>query len=182
MNWTRKTSILNLCVIALLLLSCITGCLVLYFGHPAEYVWLPSCPFRVWTGLFCPGCGTLRSTHYLLNGQLCIAFRHQPLLFCLLPILTLLIGKMIYEKARNTPIALPFELQIYWTILIAVCLFFALRNIPLDFFDYLRPPSRGHCQQQIISNVHSHYYHYRFAKNLENEYICTAVMVNDGNG
>ena len=140
MNCTKKPPDWDLCIIAFLLLLGITGCLCLYFGHPAEYVWLPACLFRVWTGLLCPGCGTLRATHYLLNGQLYIAFRHQPLLFCLLPILVLLVGKLLCKKIRNTSIALPFELQIYWLILITICLFFVLRNIPLDCFEYLRPP------------------------------------------
>jgi len=112
----------------------------LYFGHPAEYAWLPACPFRVWTGLLCPGSGTLRATHYLLNGQLDIAFRCQPLLISLMPILILLSGKMLYAKWRNTPITLPFERQLYWLILIAIVLFFVLRNIPLACFDCLRPP------------------------------------------
>jgi len=140
MNLTRKLSFVELSIVAILLLLGIAGGLCLYFGHPAEYVWLPSCPFRIWTGLLCPGCGTLRATHYFLNGQFDIAFRHQPLLISLLPILILLVGKMLYEKIRNSHVALPFELQFYWLILIAVCLFFVLRNIPLDCFGYLRPP------------------------------------------
>jgi len=126
-------------VAALLLIAMVVG-LCLYFGHPTEYAWLPTCPFRVWTGLLCPGCGTLRSTHYFLNGQLGVAFRCQPLLISLAPILILLVGKMLCENWRNTPITLPFERQLYWLILIAIILFFVLRNIPFDCFDCLRPP------------------------------------------
>jgi len=140
MNRTHKPAILNYCIIAFLTLLGVTVGLCLYFGHPADYDWIPSCPFRVWTGLLCPGCGTLRATHYLLNGHLVTAFRYQPLLFCLLPILALLVGKMLYEKVRNTSLALPFELQLYWLVLIVICLFFVLRNIPLDCFECLRPP------------------------------------------
>jgi len=126
-------------VAALLLIAMVVG-LCLYFGHPTEYAWLPACPFRVWTGLLCPGCGTLRATHYLLNGQLDVAFRYQPLLISLMPILILLTGKLLYDKWQNAPVALPFERQLYWLIVIAVCLFCVLRNIPLDCFDCLRPP------------------------------------------
>ena len=132
----------NICLAVILLLG-IIACLCLYFGHPSDYAWLPSCPFRVWTGLLCPGCGTLRATHYLLNGQFNIAFRCQPLLISLLPMIILLAGKVCYEKFRNTSFTLPFELQIYWLILVAVCLFFVLRNIPFDCFEYLRPPDRS---------------------------------------
>jgi len=126
-------------IVALLLVGIVLG-LCLYFRHPAEYAWLPICPFRRWTGLLCPGCGTLRATHYLLNGRLDIAFRCQPLLMSLMPILLLLTGKMVYENMRKTTVAFPLELQLYWLLLIAVCLFFVLRNIPFDCFDCLRPP------------------------------------------
>ena len=112
----------------------------LFFGHPSEYVWLPSCPFHALTGLYCPGCGTLRAIHYLLNGQFGTAFRYQPLLISLSPILLLLAGKVGYENLRNRTVTLPFEVQLYWLILIAVCLFFVLRNVPLDCFECLRPP------------------------------------------
>ena len=139
MSKTQITS--ELCLAAILLpIGLIVG-LCLYFGHPAGYTWLPACPFRVWTGLLCPGCGTLRATHYFLNGQFSIAFRCQPLLFLLLPIIALLAGKMFYENLRNTSVKLPLEREVYWLILIAVCLFFVLRNIPLDCFDCLRPPN-----------------------------------------
>ena len=112
----------------------------LFFGHPAEYAWLPPCPFRVWTGLLCPGCGTLRATHYFLNGQFDLAFRCQPLLISLLPILVVLTSKSVYENVRKTNVTLPFELQLYWLMVIVISLFFMLRNIPLDCFEYLRPP------------------------------------------
>jgi len=80
-------------------------------------------------------------THYFLNGQFGIAFRYQPLLISLLPILALLIGKVCCENLRKTSTTLPFAMQIYWLILIVVLLFFVLRNIPLDCFECLRPPS-----------------------------------------
>ena len=137
---TQKHHILEIGFALALLLVGIIGGLCLYFGHPSEYTWLPSCPFRVWTGLLCPGCGTLRATHYLLNGQFGTAFRYQPLMISLLPILALLAGKALYGYFQKTSIILPFELYLYWLILIAIGLFFVLRNIPLDCFDCLRPP------------------------------------------
>jgi hypothetical protein len=133
----------HICLTAIFLLMGIILCLCLFFGHPADYAWLPSCPFHVWTGLLCPGCGTLRATHYFLNGHFDIAFRYQPLLMLLLPILAWFIGKMCHENFRNTSISLPLGLQFYWLILIVVCLFFVLRNVPLDCFECLRPPIRS---------------------------------------
>ena len=137
---TKQRISMEICLAAILLPIGSIVCFCLFFGHPSEYAWLPSCPFRVWTGLCCPGCGTLRATHYFLNGQFDIAFHCQPLLFSLLPILALLVGKVFYENMRNTSVKLPFELQIHWLILVAVCLFFVLRNIPFDCLECLRPP------------------------------------------
>ena len=131
-------------ITALLVIGILGGlCLLLclYWKHPAEYVWMPSCPLHVWTGFLCPGCGTLRATHYLLNGQFSTAFRFQPLFFVVSPILVLLIAKMIYENLRNTTVTLPFEVQIYWFILMTIGLFFVLRNIPFDCLECLRPPN-----------------------------------------
>ena len=136
----RKRCTSEMCLASVLLLIGTSVGLCLYLGHPAEYAWLPSCPFRAWTELLCPGCGTLRATHYFLNGQFSTAFRFQPLLFSLLPILVLLAGKVLYENLRNISITLPLESQFYWLILVVIGLFFVLRNIPLDCFECLRPP------------------------------------------
>ena len=134
----HPTSELCLAAVFLFFGACVGVCL--FLGHPSDYAWLPSCPFRVWSGLLCPGCGALRATHYLLNGQWVTAFRFQPLLVLSLPVLVLFSGKVLYENLRKTSVALPFEKQLYWLLLIIVCLFFVLRNVPLDCFDCLRPP------------------------------------------
>ena len=39
-------------------------------------VFLP-CPFRLVTGLWCPGCGLTRATHFLLRGDLPTALRYH---------------------------------------------------------------------------------------------------------
>jgi len=135
----RKYNTAEIGIVAALLSLGIIGGLCLYFGHPTEYAWLPSCPFRLWTGFLCPGCGTLRAVHYFLNGRWDAAFRCQPLLFLLIPILVPLAGKLCYEHIRKTSLTFPFESQVYGLIVIAVCLFTVLRNIPLDCFECLRP-------------------------------------------
>jgi hypothetical protein len=124
-----------------LVLSGMAGIVVLHSGHPAEYAWMPKCLFHVLTGLYCPGCGAMRSLHYLSHGQLAAAFRYQPLLVAMLPILLMLVSKRFYELLRNRNIALPFELPFYRLILLAFCAFFLLRNLPFACFACLRPPS-----------------------------------------
>src|SRR6478735_11011117 len=40
--------------------------------HRPNFIF-PPCPFHALTGLYCPGCGGLRMTHDLLNGDLAAA-------------------------------------------------------------------------------------------------------------
>jgi hypothetical protein len=114
--------------------------IVLYWGHPSEYRIIPSCPFHFLLGLYCPGCGTLRATHYLLNGHVTTAFRYQPLAISLFPVIIFLYGKKLYEFYRQKTVQLPFEVSIYWGIFFIICIFFVARNIPLDSLNWLRPP------------------------------------------
>lgn len=59
---------------------------LLSFGSSAS-PWWPRCPWRVLTGWACPGCGTIRSVHAALHGKWMLAFRLNPFLVYLLPVL-----------------------------------------------------------------------------------------------
>lgn len=71
---------------------------VLFFDH----IPFPLCPFKLLTGLPCPGCGGLRAANALLRGEILSALYINPLscllvLFCaILPILYL------YDKFCRT--------------------------------------------------------------------------------
>lgn len=63
------------------------GCLlVLYFFDPATHGFYPVCVFHQWTGLECPGCGTLRALHQLSHGNFAAAWGLNPLVVSLLPV------------------------------------------------------------------------------------------------
>ena len=38
----------------------------------------PTCPWLLLTGTYCPGCGTLRATHALTEGDLPLALHRNP--------------------------------------------------------------------------------------------------------
>ena len=38
-----------------------------FFVNPNKVNYLPKCPLYVSTGIYCPGCGSQRATHNLLN-------------------------------------------------------------------------------------------------------------------
>jgi hypothetical protein len=108
------------------LLTAVTGLLFLYQFDPAETSLFPPCPFHYLTGLYCPGCGSLRATHALLHGRFLEALDFNPLMVLLLPFLVLwgvrpgwlgdtwwgwgLLGLiMMYWVVRNIPV-FPFSL------------------------------------------------------------------------
>ena len=72
--------------IASLLVLGAVGAWVLYTFAPTAYGFYPSCPFKLITGLECPGCGTTRALHHLLHGRVAEAFRFNPMLFVLMAV------------------------------------------------------------------------------------------------
>ena len=57
-----------------------TGLLAVFLIDPATAGFLPPCPFRLFTGLLCPGCGGTRALHQLLHGRPAAALALNPLL------------------------------------------------------------------------------------------------------
>lgn len=103
------------------------------------------CPFHRATGLYCPGCGSTRATHHLLNADVLASLRYHPLL---LPIGVPAAVALILTSLRTLGMRLP-ELPapgrgFAWTamtIAIALLVFWVLRNVPFAAFELLRPPS-----------------------------------------
>lgn len=100
---------------------------------------LPSCPFYTLTGLYCPGCGSTRAVHYLLIGDWRMSLRSNPLLLPMLPFLILLLARFFYEGIAERTLPFPGLIPISTGIAVLLCLFWILRNIPLDCFDWMRP-------------------------------------------
>lgn len=102
---------------------------LLYAIDPAESKLAPPCLFHEMTGLYCSGCGTLRSLHCLLNGDIGGAVAKNPLLFILFPgVLILLFNKKWLWHPRTG-----------WSLLIIIVSYGILRNIPLWPFTLLAP-------------------------------------------
>lgn len=51
--------------------------IVLYRFNPSYYVLMPKCPFKILTGLSCPGCGFQRAMHALLHGRVLEAVNYN---------------------------------------------------------------------------------------------------------
>lgn len=100
-------------------------------NEPGHY---PTCPFLAGTGLWCPGCGTLRATHALLHGDVVTAWERNPLAVIAAPILVLAWLRWLAEvhgvKAarRWHPTRLPAVAV--WSLLAVVLTYWVARNIP----------------------------------------------------
>jgi hypothetical protein len=103
--------------------------LILYVSNPAGNRWFPPCPFRYATGLYCPGCGALRCTHSLLNGDLSRAMALHPLLVVSLPFLAALVLRPSWAHRPWVP----------WFAFTVLILYGILRNIPVWPFSWLAP-------------------------------------------
>jgi hypothetical protein len=81
--------------IGLLLLAALA---LLLLVDPAESVWMPKCPFKLLTGLQCPGCGGQRAVHALLHGDVVGALRYNWFLIYAAPYLLLLIVERFFLR------------------------------------------------------------------------------------
>jgi hypothetical protein len=117
-------------VFSVLLPAAMLGCLaIVYFNDPAKSPDYPPCPFHAITGLYCPGCGSLRAMHQLLHGDLQAAWHLNPLMVAFIPVLGLLAA---FPRWANRPWVAHSAFMILLTYGI-------VRNIPLWPFPCLAP-------------------------------------------
>ena len=117
------------------------GMLALYvFWNPTETNIFPSCPVYAATGIYCPGCGSQRAAHKILNGNIVEGIRHNYLIVLLA--MVLLYQGFVYVMndllSKNIPNLL-HKSKVTFSILIIVVLFWVLRNIDLFPFSELAP-------------------------------------------
>lgn len=113
---------------------------VLIVFNPASSGIFPPCPFHRLTGLYCPGCGSLRAVHQLLHGNLSMAFRLNPLLILSLILFAFWLiycGVLAVRKRPLPTVTIPS--YGIWLILLIIVLFWILRNIRHHPFAMLAP-------------------------------------------
>ena len=85
-------------------MRCAASALPLYFLDPSTSGLFPACPFRALTGMYCPGCGTLRALHGLLHGNIAGAFMLNPLTVLILPLVIYAFVSLVAEVLRGRPL------------------------------------------------------------------------------
>jgi hypothetical protein len=103
---------------------------ILYWFDPAHFGFYPTCGLYRTTGLFCPGCGSLRAMHHLLHGHLLEALRFNALLVCSLPFVSAAAGLWLLRKWHDQPFSLPLKPAWVWFGTIIVVVFTIARNLP----------------------------------------------------
>jgi hypothetical protein len=109
---------------------------------PTPDSYYPKCSLYQLTGLHCPGCGTGRAVHFLLNGELATAFRFNPFAVLALPVLVLASARMAVRWYCGRPVSSQQVMasRWIWLLLVAILLFWILRNLPMAPFTLLAPP------------------------------------------
>ncbi len=115
------------------LLLIIAAALIIYTQYnPEENAFFPRCIFYSLTGFKCPGCGSQRAIHHLLNGNLSQAFLMNPLLIAAIPYI--LFWCIIYPLSGRYTWAYKARMTFYhgkavYIILSIIIIFWIARNI-----------------------------------------------------
>lgn len=114
---------------------------VLYLFNPSQYGFYPRCALYTTTGIFCPGCGSLRALHQLTHGHLITALRCNLLLVSSLPFAAVYFGRCVTRWLSGEPLpSFTISPRRLMALAAVAIIFTILRNIPFAPFIYLTPP------------------------------------------
>ncbi|MFY9330663.1 MAG: DUF2752 domain-containing protein [Candidatus Nanopelagicales bacterium] len=101
---------------------------------PGHY---PGCPTQVFLGIDCPGCGGLRATHSLAQGDVVAALDHNLLVVVLVPVVLVMLGAwllrawrgIVTDTATMSPSQKRVQQLVPIVLLVAMALFTLIRNL-----------------------------------------------------
>lgn len=111
-------------------------------GDPASGRLYPKCPFHLLTGLECPGCGSQRAIHCLLNGEFAMALHYNALIVIAIPCVLLCSAAEIASRTARHGRLYRFMSGIrrilcagpaIYVILAVILLFWIFRNFSAAF-------------------------------------------------
>lgn len=109
---------------------------VVHFRDPTTGGNYPTCPFLWATGFYCPGCGTLRATHELTDGNIPAALAYNPVSVVAVFIFAVLWVRWLRRVwlGRGRTLAPGWASRL---LVVGILAFWLLRNIP--GFEVLAP-------------------------------------------
>ena len=124
----------------LLLVAALPCVALVYARNPEEHGFYPPCIFYALTGLYCPGCGTLRGLHQLMHGNFLAALSYNSYTILALPLLGLVLLSVFILSTNGNRLLAVFRRPLFlWGMLVAVLTFWVLRNVPVYPFTVLAP-------------------------------------------
>jgi hypothetical protein len=117
------------------------SCVVVALVDPSQPGRYPLCPFYAVTGRWCPGCGSLRGLHQLLNGNVGAALGFNPLMVLAAPILVYSWLAWLSRSVAAGPTLPRFGTgaRTPLVVLVVVLAFWLLRNLAWAPFTALAP-------------------------------------------
>lgn len=96
-----------------------------------KYWFAPKCPFKLLTGLSCPGCGMQRFLHALLTGHPAQAIRYNYYLAYALPYAMLFVVEWVMPQGtkRDKLVAVIENKYVVWFYIITFFIWIVVRNI-----------------------------------------------------
>ena len=103
-------------------------------NQPGHY---PVCPLYRLTGLYCPGCGGLRSAHEFIHGDFLAALQDNAIAVVGYLAFTVVWTVWVVRAARGRPLRIELGGVQLWTLGALVLVFTVVRNLP--FGGWLHP-------------------------------------------
>ncbi|GKQ38111.1 DUF2752 domain-containing protein [Streptomyces sp. A012304] len=97
-------------------------------NEPGHY---PACPLLTYTGLYCPGCGGLRSAHALVHGDVLTALRDNAFAVLAVAGFAVLWTVWVVRTVRGRPARLDPGPVHLWTLGALLLVFTVVRNLPV---------------------------------------------------
>ncbi|MEU1255406.1 DUF2752 domain-containing protein [Streptomyces chartreusis] len=103
-------------------------------NEPGHY---PACPLLQYTGIYCPGCGGLRSAHAVVHGDFAAALQDNALAVAGYALFAVMWTVWVVRTVRGRPLRIdPGPAQL-WTAGALLLVFTVVRNLP--FGGWLHP-------------------------------------------
>ncbi|OEV03105.1 DUF2752 domain-containing protein [Streptomyces nanshensis] len=97
-------------------------------GEPGHY---PVCPLLHFTGLYCPGCGGLRSAHAVVHGDLAGALGMNALAVIGFAVFAVFMVFWVVRVLRSRPVSVELRTPHWWALGALVLVFTVVRNLPV---------------------------------------------------
>jgi hypothetical protein len=99
--------------------------------NPENSHFFPQCPFKLLTGFECPGCGSQRAMHHLLNLKISHAIQENALLVFSIPYILLLLSAT-FLKSRSAGFMrlhnVLYGIKAIWIVCSIIVLWWIARN------------------------------------------------------